>query len=251
MTCPSADRKETIENIARNRKRERTTGNGYAVTHYSQEDLDRICDLAGISEEKSRTFLSIKVNQAATWLLTDLRSADRPVPSEAEKHFGKIENALDRTLRALGLTAADDPEDGMPLGPIRDHFEYLLSGQGHKGEQELRRLVSSVGFLRNLAEKARSAAADDKGIGKYRGDEAINALIGRLLEAYRRAGGNPRLSRNSVTEEPGGPTLRFVGACLDLIRNNYPEIEYLIPDQTKEALASRIGRIRRSAKSHT
>ena len=251
MTCPSGERQAALEHISERRKHERAAAQGYAAAHYSREELDRICDLAGMSDETNRNFLSIKVIYAATWLLTDLRSRDRLVPFAVEKEFHKIENALDRTLRALGLTEVDDPEDGMPLGPIRNHLEYLLGGHdGHNGEQELRLLVSGVGYLRNIARAARLAAADAKGKGEHRGDEAINDFIGRLLEAYRRAGGNPGLTRKSVSGEPGGRTLRVLGACLDMIKNNHPEVAHLLPDLSEEALASRIFRISRSAKTH-
>jgi hypothetical protein len=250
MTCPSDDRQAALKHIGERWKYERAAGQGYAAAHYSKEELDRICDLAGVTEENNRHFLSVKLVHATTWLITDLRSRDKPAPSEAEQEFRKIENALDRVLRALGLNETDDPEDGMPLGPVRDHLEYLLGGhEGPTGEQGLRLLITGVGHLRDIARAARLDTAQDKGKGEHRGDEALNDFIGRLLEAYGTAGGNPSLTRRPESGEPGGRTLNFLSACLDLIKNNHSEVAHLIPDQSKEALASRISRIRRSVKS--
>jgi hypothetical protein len=98
-------------------------------------------------------------------------------------------------------------------------------------------------IIANIEADERWFLADLKGV--HRGDEALNEFIDRLLQIYREAGKKPGLSRHWETRKPGGPTLRYVRACLELVKGDNPNLAHLIRNLSDKALASRIQRAKK------
>ena len=208
--------------------------------------LRKIAEDAKITDSELQDRIIANIEADERWFLADLKGHGQATPSKLERDFKRIEREAIQLLAALGLDQNDDPEDGLPLGPIRSLLEFRLSDEnGARGERELRRLVVAVGSLRDFAKAERVVAEENKGKGVHRGDEALNEFIDRLLQIYREAGKKPGLSRDWKTRKPGGPTLRYVRACLELVKGDNPNLAHLIRNLSDKALASRIQRAKK------
>ena len=104
--------------------------------------------------------------------------------------------------------------------------------------------MAGVGRLQKLAAKVRADAENAKGSGEPRG-EALNNFIGNLMSAYAETTGRPvGISSHPDRQDPYGPTLRFVRACLTAVSENfeekYPDVFQMIRNLTDGGLADRI-----------
>ena len=213
--------------------------------------LRKIAEDAKITDPELQDRIIANIEADERWFLADLKGHGQATPSKLERDFKRIEREAIQLLKALGLDQYDDPEDGLPLGPIRNLLEFRLSDEnGARGERELRRLVVAVGRLRDFARAERVAAEGNKRKGNKRkaahhGDKALNNFIGQLLQIYREAGKKPGLSRHWKTKKPSGPTLRYVRACLELVKGDNPNLAHLIRNLSDKALASRIQRAKK------
>ncbi len=216
-----------------------------------RNELQKIVEEAGVTDAPAQKALIAKIEVAARLFLADRRARARPAPSTDEAKLSKIDKGAGRLLKALNLEIVDDPDDGMPPGPTRERLEYLLGWpDGPKGERNLRHLVASVGQLRGIARAGRLAAAQEKGKGKYKGDEELNDFLANSLVGLKEAGLEPGFSRHWKTHKAFGRILRFFKAVfewMDLhhIQSDSDLADYAaFRDVTDESLAMRIIRAR-------
>lgn len=236
-------RQETLDQIVERGRNERAAGQHHVARHFTNEQHAAIADGAGVTDSDAKATLLLEIETAAGWFLADYRSQDRQTPSTIEKEARAVEAAAGRLLRTLKIKEASDPCAGMPPGDLRERLEWAAHSEGN-GEQEVQSLVASVGQLQKLATKARADAEKAKGSGEPRG-APLNNFIGNLLSPYTEATGRPvGVSSHPDIQNPYGPTLRFVRACLtgvsENFEENYPDIALTIRNLTDENLADRI-----------
>ncbi len=111
--------------------------------------LRKIAEDAKITDSELQDRIIANIEADERWFLADLKGHGQATPSKLERDFKRIEREAIQLLKALGLDQYDDPEDGLPPGPIRNLLEFRLSDEnGARGERKLRRLVvgmSAVG----------------------------------------------------------------------------------------------------------
>ena len=214
--------------------------------------LQKIVEDAGVIDAPDQTALIAKIEHAARLCLADLRARAQPAPSVVEKNFSRIEYRANDLLQALNLEIEDDPDDGMPPGPTREHLEYLLGGHdGPKGERDLRHLVASVAGLRNIARIGRLAAAKEKNTGKHKGDEELNDFLANSLVGLKDVGLDKGVSRSHKSNKPSGRVLRFLKAVFEWMDLHHIQPEPALADytafrdMTDENLTTRIFRTRK------
>lgn len=245
MSPKSSKRSVAFAKIVARRNHERAKGRHHIARHFSDDQIRKIAEEAGVIDAATQEILLCKIEAATTWFFADIRLQDRPSSSACERQFKRIERKARELVKELGFESGDDPEDGLPFGPIRHRLEYHFGGtDGQKGEQELGRLGADLCRLRDGAAAERKAAEECKEKTRRRGDVALTDFFDELMRAYKDSGRRPGLSRHPITGEPGGPTFRYVRASIDILVANYPEIARLVPEQSDEALASRISHIK-------
>ncbi|HJV80157.1 hypothetical protein [Noviherbaspirillum sp.] len=238
---------------------------------FSPGQIDSIVDETGLgvlSEEKSAILID-RLDEYTRTFLVEWRWQESPSSSDLEKLLGAIENNAKRLQNSL-----PKKNDASLLN--REARRRLQSAAG--GSTRLQAVVESVNELQTWAETARTRAqvgivlqrrkdqarsqADDLAhIGdesqphRHGGNAALNGYLAGLISVYEQIFKRQAGTTSSVDGEAGGPTIRFVSACLATLRANLAKgdlqcecalIQSL--DLTNSALRSRIRAILKSHK---
>ncbi len=210
---------------------------------YEESEFDTILKKVGkpLPENKSRSDFEERLNDCAMFFLQNYGAEKADAPSVIRDRLKKIEN---KSKQLIDLTKGLESSSAV-VRLRRQAAKYQkirvtrksLTPSGQLEEQIMPSDFSNVDEiikgLKDLELYARVAAADEnkkvgqgkkRHTGKVARQTFVNDLAGLWSDMFDELPGS---SINPHTGEPGGPFIRFIMACYELLRNEWPMLPEL------------------------
>ncbi len=241
---PISRRRKAFAKIVKRRRGELENDITHVLHRHTEEQIEAVAALLGITDPAGRTSLARQVSNATSWFYLDSRSGKPPSHSDI-KRLGQLPKTINRIFEVLGV---DDPAERLPPGTLRFALEAAAEDLGdsvplerrhENGEERLRRSIENLGLLRAAARRAQANVEENvrrgRGGGRHEGDVPLNNYIASLLdifEQYRPV----KLAINPYTEKPTAPVISFIENLLNPFR----------PDVTRKQIHDRVRALRKS-----
>lgn len=226
------------------------------------DDAQASPDGSGIvtTEIDARTALTRQLEELAALWAHEILESRRPSPKEMAATYAGIEHAAAYLLKALGLSTTEQPS------ALSDHIRRGLHGeaireadqiggfpelppirfavQGHealdyRAPEKVRQVVEGIVQLRGWAVEAKDRATRKitPKLADNEGDKALDSLFRGYIALWLEFFGEmPGTSYNVISNNAGGPFVRFVDTALAPLLGNAAPTPNAIRDRTRRLL---------------